>query len=598
MPSRKKKAPGFVKGIQPLTLEEMLKNASPDHVQALMHDNLALWAQFSGIKVDGHVFNFDKHRYLLPIYLDPGPEIVWRKAAQLGATIYMLLRLLWWTRYRTCKAALYFPTGEGVEVLSKDRLTPLIASNPELQSHMTDTNTLGLKQVNNTEGNISSLYMLYVGGKASKDSVPLDVIGFDEVRLIDQRDIDQCLERISHSSIKQKMFMSTSGMPGCDIDARFQRGTQLRWHARCNCTDGVILADTFPDCIVERKGEVYLRCPKCKYRIHDPQNGRYIAHNPGADFNSYAVSQLVSKYITPKEIWEFYQTTTHIQEFHNAKLGLPYVDHENRPVNADVYNSCINQDLKWAYQQGAGRARKSNCAMGVDQHSGNCYVTIMKRGRDGKKELVHLEVIESYNPDYWEEDEITGELRPVTPFNRVHQLMKEFNVGMCVIDAMPNANEAQELARSFPGKVFIAWYKDAGQDMVLWTDRDKLKEGIRKGSTQLRLKWQVLLQRYVSMDFLLRQFVEGIIQVPPPRQLKMKMRSEETGRFEFQQISDRFKEHLGRLVRQVTVLGEENEGRRKYSWIYMGGDPHFAHSANYCNIAMERLRHRAMFTMA
>ena len=78
----------------------------------------------------------------------------------------------------------------------------------------------------------------------------------------------------------------------------------------------------------------------------------------------------------------------------------------------------------------------------------------------------------------------------------------------------------------------------------------------------------------------------------------MKMRSEETGRFEFQQISDRFKDHLGRLVRQVTVLGEENEGKRKYSWVYMGGDPHFAHSANYCNIAMERLRHRAMFTMA
>ena len=943
-------APAYNEGIKPQDAAQLIEQATPEQIKALMQTDFALWAQMSGIEVDNRKFEFDNHRYLLPIYLDNNREVIWMKSAQMGATIYQLLRLLWYARHHQVKAGLYFPTADGVTKLSKDRLTPLIKSNLDLLTHVSDAaNTLGLKQINNIYSKMSSLYMLYMGGTASKDSVPLDIISFDEVRLISQTDIDQAIERISHSTYKIKIYMSTAGMPDCfdgstkivvrhketgfiyqkpiaelvdtyrnfqalsynrrggnrtrwrditgavcrgvrpmvrvklwngheirctsshrfaqlgdankgstilwtpiedverhpvrhggvrgpengvlcvndiperfngrwdlnspmgpydlltyrvlgayiaegtmtdsgeisiwqtkdtnivsycsewatnngltcrktvdgvfiqanrrpdlrslfaqcgkgepnkripehvlsgskeqllelfegmiegdghrrkprtrtrdshrefdyyttskelahqvwflglrlgmplalstreprkdnhslcyclsynpksfrqnevfpelgqlavssvhddgedyaydleieenpwfvlaesgclvhnsDIHRRFLKGKQYYWHCKCNCSDGFIPSDVFPDCIVDTGKEVYLRCPKCKMRIIDPQNGRYIAHNETAEASSYHISQFISRFISPKEIWDAYQTTTNMKEFHNAKLGKPYIDEENMPITEDVLEQCVDTNLQWAESLAGTKDLKRHCAMGVDQHSGNCCVLIAKRGRDGIKQLVHAEVIDSSNPQYWEDD------RPVSPFKRVHELMKEFDVRMCVIDAMPNANEAQELARAFPARVFIAWYQDGGQDMVRWNDRLKTKEAIRKGSKKLRLKWQVVLHRYLSLDFALKQFVDGAFRMPDPRQLTQVCRSLETGRHEVEAIvKTRVWENLKSMVRQKTILDEET-GRFKMEWIYVNRDPHFSHAINYMNVALERLRRQAMFTL-
>ena len=193
-------SPHILKGVGNTDVAELLKQAQPQDFEYLMRQSFALWSQFSGVKVDGKDFTFEDRRYLLPIYLDQGEVVVWQKAAQLGATIYMLLRLLWMCRNSTLHAGLYFPTADGVEDLSKSRLNPLIRSNPDINRNVSDeVNTLGVKHIHNTEGQLSSLRMLYVGGTASKDSVPLDLIAFDEVRLIAPTDIDQCMERIAAS---------------------------------------------------------------------------------------------------------------------------------------------------------------------------------------------------------------------------------------------------------------------------------------------------------------------------------------------------------------------------------------------------------------
>lgn len=960
------KAAAFNQGIKPLDINDFLRNADSNDVRALMSRNFALWAAMGGIKVDGNPLEFNTHRYLLPIYMDHGKEMVWMKAAQLGATVYMLLKLMWYCRNsevevegpdgsrfkRGPNVSLYFPTGGGVEDLAKARLNPMIASNDELVDNLTEVDTLSLKQFRNVHGTTSSLYMTYMGGKDSKDSTPLDVLAFDEVRLMDPQDIDQVFERFAHSPLKHRTYMSTAGFPdcfagdtkvlvkdkrnnriyskniadlvgtcenyqalsynrrggnrtrwrditgavcrgekevvkvtfwggtsvvctpnhrfstlqttaggvsmqwvpisdvithpkhfggkhgpvegvacvnmvqerensqhllavaaapydlltcrvlgfyiaegsiatngkeicmwqsphkedlgfverwcklndlpyrrnaegifiqaksredlldlfkscghgapnkeipedvlsgtnaqitevlggiiagdghvrndkdgrdfdiyttsnklasqiltigvrigkpmsvnprppreehhfpsfvlsynpnsfrneevmedlgkvavrsiepsgkqltydleiegdpwftlaesgalvhNCDIHERFLRGTQLTWHTKCGCPDGVVLPEVFPDCVVEHRGEVYYRCPKCKYRINDVQNGCYIPHNPGGKYNSYSVSQLNSAHISPEELFDFYKTTTNIKEFYNGKLGQPYVDEANRPITDDTFAACVDDSLKWQCNLPSQRVR-GGCAMGVDQHSGNCYVTIMKRGKDGKKQIVHLEVIESKNPIYWEYDDKFGADGPVSPFKRLHQLMNEYGVGMCVIDMMPNANEAHELARKFPGKVFTAVYKESGQDLVLWGDRASHKEGVRKGGKEIKNKYQVNINRYLSLDYALRMWTEGIVELPAIGQLTPVVRSErkaDKGRFVATPLALRLRDHLKRLVRQETVL-DKDTGRSRMEWLYLGGDPHFAHAFSYCNIAMERLRHTAMFVM-
>lgn len=588
------RAPPYLQGIRPLDTQKMLSEASPDQLKFLTHSSFSLWAQYSGLEVDGRPFDFDSRRWLLPIYLDQNDEMVWIKAAQMGATIYMLLRLLWYAMHNQVKCGLFFPTADGVNKLSKDRLQPLIDSNAEMKAAMNSaTDSLGVKQIQNLQGRISSLYMLYLGGQASKDSVPLDVVGFDEVRLVNSADIDQALERISASQLGVQMYVSTAGYPNMDIHKRFLRGSQLVWHIKCNCLDGFVPSDCFPDCICDTGKEVYIRCPKCKMRINDTQNGNYVALNPGAKFNSYHVSQFMSKSkrTTPAKIWEAYQTTTNMKEFWNAKLGKPYVDEENVPINDAVLENCINTELRWANNQGAHKDLKKNCAMGVDQHSGNVFVVISKPGPDGKKQIVHLEYVETANPNYWENG------KPVTPFKRVHQLMKEFDIGMCLIDAMPNANEAADLARDFPGRVFLVWYGDGGQDMVNWHDRVKHKEAVKKGSTSIKVKWQVTLNRYLSIEFALKQFTDRSVEFAHPDALLQVAKNKVTGRFETEAICRaRFWPHLRGIIRQKTIT-DELTGKFKMEWVYLGFDPHFVHAWNYCNVAMERLRRRAIFVM-
>jgi hypothetical protein len=551
-----------------------------EQVQALQRTNLALWVAGSGIEVDHRPFDFDLHRYLIPMYLDRSKEIILMKSAQMGATIWTLLKLLHFCLHNDAKACFFFPTEDALNELSKDRMTPLIDSNQELKQAVQASDTLGYKKI----GKKSALYLRHLGGVASKDSTPFDMIAFDEVRLLNAADISQARERISHSSFKLVLQVSTAGYPSADIHKQFLRGTQNYWHSKCNCPDGIILSEVFPDCIaISAKGEVYYRCPRCKVKISDPQNGRFVPHNPGAPVQSYHIHQMLSKFISPAEIWDAFQTTDNIKEFYNAKLGKPYVDEESRPVGDDDLMACENHDIQW-------QGKDEHTAMGVDQMSGNNYVVIAKRMPGGKKRIVHFEIIDNNNSIYWEAD------KRVTPFKRLYQLMKDYDVDLCIIDAMPNANEAMEFAREHPKRVFVSWYIEQQRETAQWGDRPKFKMTVRKGGPDIKFKHSVMLSRYLSIEMALRAVSERQFEWPHPRALVQIARNPTTGRFEPLHIFEtHFYQHLKSIVRQKTVTNDET-GQFKMEWINLGLDPHSVHALNYCNMALERLKRQSMFT--
>ncbi len=563
------------------------KNFKPEDItlsdlQHLSQDSFALWALTSGVNIDNNDVEFDHHRYLLPIYLDEAREVVWQKAAQLGATSYMLLRILWWLeKNQGKKAGLYFPTKEGVDNLSGDRLTPLIQSCPTLAAIANMGDKLSLRKIGR-----SSFYLYHLGGVASKDSVPLDFIAFDEVRLCNDQDIDQALERISHSSHKYKIFMSTCGLPGRDVNARFDLGTQHIWLAKCGCADGCDLARTFPDCVIDDPTRgMYLRCPKCGWIIKDPQNGRFVAHNPGASYRSYHVSQLTSKFISLGEIWDAYKRTTNIEEFYNAKLVIPYIDAANRGVTKGQLDACIDESLSWALP---GECKRT--AMGVDQGGGYNMVIIADLDGD-KKRVRHVEIIEQSNPDYFENG------NKVSPFKRLHHLMKEYNVSICVCDAMPNYNEALAFAQAFPGKVFLSWYQKDAKTAVQWGDRRRVKESVRKAGPLLKFKYTAVVGRYLSLAVSLGEWVKGNVSIPDPQKLVQMCRDEKTNVLTPGSPASRLFDHNLRLIKRFRVTNQET-GEGKYEWIYSGGDPHLSHAWNYCNLALERLQRQTLFTFA
>lgn len=561
------------------------EDITPDTLRSLSANSLPMWCLANGVKVDGHPIDFENHRYLLPLYMDNTNHIALLKAAQIGASIWMLLRTLWFLEQNQGrKAIIYMPTMESAANLSADRLEPIINSCPSVR----DLYDAGSKQSLRKIGE-SSLYVSYLGGTASKDSIPADMLCFDEVRLVEPKDIDQALERIAHSTFKHKIFASTCGREGTTIEARYQRGKQYVWHAKCKC-GGVDLARTFPDCVVDDKtrGKLYLRCPKCKSVINDPQNGRYIAMNPTADFNSYHTSQLNSKYISLKEIWDMYKNTTNISEFHQAKLGLSYTDETSRVVTMDQLNACVNPDIKWP------GGSKTRCAMGVDVGANYLAVVIGDIHPDGnKKRIRHVEFIERYNPRYYD---VHG--KPQSPWVRLHELMKAFNVQLAVVDAMPEATASLQFAQTYPGRVFLAFFQQSQRDVVVWGDRVRAREGVRKAGPMFKFKYHVMLNRYSSILAMLTDWASGSVEIPDPQHLIQECRDESTGILQPEAIGLRLFKHL---ASQIKVFKETNgdTGEGVWSFTYVGGqDPHLGFANCYMNVALERLRRQVTFVFA
>jgi hypothetical protein len=294
-------------------------------------------------------------------------------------------------------------------------------------------------------------------------------------------------------------------------------------------------------------------------------------------------------YITPGEIWKFWERTQNIKEFYNAKLGMPYVDKENQPVKDEDLMACENTTLQWGPTP-ARHGKRVQRAMGVDQMGGNNYVIIAER-HENKKRIVHYEIIDSNNKIYWQGGEI------VSPFKRCYELMNEWDIDLCIVDAMPNINEATDFARAFPKRAFIAHYIEAQRDMVQWQDRPKDKLAIKRGGPKIKFKYVCLLSRYLSIDFALKEIAERNVEWPNPRALVQICRSMKSGLFEPLHIFEtHFYQHAKAVVRQKTII-DEDTGRFKMEWINLGIDPHSVHAWNMCNIALERLRRQPIFTM-
>lgn len=563
-----------------------------ESIHKLGENSLPIWALSNEVHVDHRPLEFNLHRYLLPIYACTDPEMVYLKCAQVGFSIYLMLRLLWFlTVNQGTKAGLYLPNESVALAMSQDRLDPIIESCPAAYKIYDKASKLTLRKFGK-----SSLYIFSLGGVSSKDSVPLDFIAFDEVRLASAKDIDQTLYRIAHSSYKQVAFGSTCGRAGQTIHARFLEGKQYYWETRCGCKSGYCnLAETFPECIAENKtsGRVYYRCPKCGYEIKDPQNGRYIPRNESADFSSFHVSQLVSKFTTPREILRRFRTTTNMAEFYQATLGLPYTDEDNRGVSLEQIKACIKEDLPWHIHDTS--PTKPRTSMGIDIGKGYAVASIMDVcPSSGKKRIRHLEVIDRSNPKYFTQDG-----KQQSPYVRCGELMEQFNVGICVMDHMPNPDEAITFAQRFPGKVFIAWYQENQKDVVVWGDRLHTKEGVRKSGYKFKFKYHTMINRFMGIDSILGEFRIGNVMLPNPDKLVLSARDEKTGILGPEAICWRFIEHLTAAVKQLEYPGDDETKEGRWRWSYSGNqDNHFLHSVNYAHIALERLKKQVYFSFA
>jgi hypothetical protein len=407
------------------------------------------WAEGAPIVLDGRPFTFHKHEYLREPYQDDHPYTVEMKAAQLGLTTKAMLRAFYQARYRNYRGILYlFPSKVDVLDFSKSRISPLIEDNPDsIGAWVKDTDAAGIKRIHHT-----FLYLRGMQSRVGLKSIPVDLICFDELDEAPQKSVDMAYERMGHSEFKEVLMLSNPTLPDYGIDKAFQETDQRYWLLKCpGCARYVCLEDVFmaakspeiPRCFKMVGGEVLRVCDTCGAELN-PDLGEWVAKRPTiTDKRGYHYSQLFSHYVSPAEILHQFQTTTNLQDFYNLKIGVAWVEAENRLSMAEVLALCSNE--------GIVSSDPGPCTMGVDQGK-DLHVVIGKSWPGWAGKHIHLGIYRD-----WEE---------------LDRLMKAFSVSRCVVDALPETRNARAFAERHRGKVFLNYYQEHQKGRYKWNESD------------------------------------------------------------------------------------------------------------------------------
>lgn len=554
-----------------------------------------------GLMVDGRPFTLSDRPAMRFIYdLIPstveqtfGRVDVIMKCTQVGFTVFEMLAMIYMAlKFSPAKIGMFMPSQMLASGKSSERFMPIVRTVPEVYGLMTEKAAKGGR---GGEGNIlirnmgqSRFHFLWTTGKTATESFPMDVISFDEVQEMAIADMEKTRERMSASAVRYTLMGSTANWPDSDIHFWYKKGTQHQFHTLClHCGTHQVLDEHFPQCIgydaeaprrVNRgtevaMGEYRYRCVECEGWIDDPQVGEWRAKDPEADIRSVHFPQFLSPTISPRDIIEAYHSADDMKNFFNRKLGKPYTDPSQVPVNLEMLNDCA------AAGMAAGLEWKRNAAgtfMGLDQMGSFIVAVIKDRMPDGRQAVIHLEYIyiapTAADPD-------------ASPWRRCDELMEVYGIQCCVVETLPNYDSAKSFARRHHGKVFLAGYGNMEGDMIRWGDTPKDDASDRRTTDEARDKFTVTLDQYKCMQVSMARFQKKTCLFPDPTALVQEVL--EKGKREMRPVcKDLAFFHFTRTALVAEKDEEEKKFRRRV--VKVGIDPHTSYANMLCDVAWAR----------
>lgn len=535
-----------------------------------------------GLKVDGMPFSLANRPAMRFVYdLIPstieaafGKLLILMKCAQVGFTVLEMLAAIYLAlKFEPCKVGLYLPDMKLAGAKSTHRFLPILRTVPVAYKKLTTEPADGGRK--SGEGNVmirqmgeSRFHFLWTSGAAMTESFPLDVLTFDEVQGMLTADMEKTMERLSASRIKLTVMGSTAMWPDADIDFWYKQGTRHRFHTECpHCANAEPLDEYFPECIgfdEKRKDFVYV-CRKCEGVIEDSQRGRWIAEAPAAEHTSVHFHQMLSPTVSPREIIGKYQRAQDMQNFWNRVLGKPYADPTQIPISLPILLACVEEGkgagVKW-------KTRAAGTFMGIDQMGAFNVIIIKERLPDGRQAVIHVEEI--YSND---------------PFQRCDELMAGYGVEICVVEQLPNYNDAKRFAARHKGRVFLAAYGDMPEEMMRWGDAVVTKAD-RKTAEDERDRYTVLLDQYKCMQVAMARMVNKNCLFPDPAELVQEV-VDRGLKVKMPLLRDRVFLHFQKTA-LVTERPDEDVKKYRRKVVKVGIDPHFSYANMLCDIAWAR----------
>ena len=516
------------------------------------------WAEHR--RVMGAPFNgpygFTRHPWCREIHDSKAAWTIAMKAAQLGVTETGINRAFF-TLDQSKRDVLYvLPTALNASDFSKARFATALKLSPYLKNLFVDTNTVGLKS---TGTNV--LYIRGSRGDSNLKSIPVSELVLDELDEMDTHAVWLALERLSGQIEKHILAISTPTVPKYGIHKLYLTSTQEHFHFRCpHCSRWTELL--WPDCL-EIIGESvndprckasFLKCKECKHQLEHEAKPDFLADGQwqatetnvsAEESRGFYINQLYSSTVTPGELVIAYHRGMGDEaantEFHCSKLGLPFIG-----VGAQVTDEMIDACLK-GHTTGDARPQIGGqrlVTMGVDQ------------GKTG-----YISVVEWLFDQYPGTDISAAAIGKLLWFGKfaeddwgyLAELMREWQVLACVVDADPNVNDARRFAKKFHGYVWLTRYRRGQTAKEVAISEEETGAPF---ATVDRTSW-------LSCTL-------GRFKTTPPRILLPR------------DISLEYREHVKNLVR---TYEKDDTGNMMATYVNTGPD-HFAHSLVYADIAL------------
>lgn len=557
-----------------------------------------------GLKVDGKVFTLEDRPAMAWIY-DQIPTtreeayryiLVLMKCAQVGFTVMEMLATIYLgIKFGPCIVGMFLPDMNLAGLKSSERFMPIVRSVPTVHALMTQDAADGSGRKSG-EGNVNrrridkALFIFsWTSGRATTESIPMDILSFDEVQEMTLEQIEKTYERVSASSVRFMLMGSTANRPDADIDFWYKKGTKHQFHTKCpTCGTAKPLDDYFPDCIkFDKERDIYRYvCPNGHW-LADTQHGEWIAEHPERDrgpevdvplkerrlrIRSIHFPQYLSPTISADEIITSYNTASDMKNFFNRKRGKPYVDPSQVPVTLEILAKCVEAG-KAAGVQWKTRARHT--FMGIDQMGNFNVVVIKERLPDGRQAVIHVE--EVYSAD---------------PFDRCDELMEAFGVAVCVVEINPNYNDAKRFANRHRGRVFICdSFGKVVEGMVTWGDAPKLDTSERRTDEDERDRYTLRMDQYKCMQVSMARMVKQLCLFPDPQGLVQDV--VEKGKTQTMAVLPRAFHHFTKTALVAEKDDETNQYKRSVKKV--GIDPHFSYANMLCDVAWSRSHGTATF---
>lgn len=476
----------------------------------------------------GSKLDFVKHKYLVDIYKDQHPFICWMKSAQTGGTERAVTEALWLPDQFPENSIYVFPTGGSIGDLVQERVDDPLNNRLYLRKVSGRIKGDGGKHADKLGLKRMSKGFTYFRGSASPTqitSVPADAIFADEVDRMPPENIPYIPKRLEHSDRRWQRWLSTPTIPGFGIHKIFLDTDQRYYNIKCNKCNEVQVLDFWKNVDYTMKNELTvaeakLVCVKCREVLVPWECEAEWVATAESDKHGYHISKLYSPRIDLKELVQASLKTAEweLQQFYNQDLGLPY-EPKGGSLTEEVLKSCV-RDYKIPVNKG-------NNYMGVDV---------------GLKMHVIIQNSESQ----------VALIKTVENFEDLDILMNEYDVKMCVVDAMPETRKSQEFVARFKGRAMMCYYsmKTVSDDRWFKMDEKDL--------------FVIHTNRTISLDNYTTRFNKQLIQLPKTLDDYLE-----------------FKEHMKSLTRTVV----EKKGGEKVAEYLQRGPDHYYHAGNYSNLA-------------